>query len=757
MCGIIFLSCALVQTISFSEVDFVGLLAKSKFLLVFFIVSLSLVSTFGFVLKEVRIEGLKTVKVSELEEIYKGYINKDVNEQAIDDIILGIDTIGYFEEVSYELTGDDKAKFLKIKVKENPPIQRLEIVLNGPGLVDKETLRNSISLAEKKAFSFTKFWESIDNLAKLYSDKGYLVATPRSQDKSLASVYVSGTVAGESVKFIITEYVLYKLEFKLISEDEELKKEFERIKKEITLRQYADYERKNWFERIFDSEKSYVPTLKDLQSVVQSLSRYVYFTLINISAEDTNAKFPAKILNLTLVEKTIVSEPLKLKGVKTKDNTVFSESELVGEVREGIYSNFAILKKIQTVKEKYDKAGYFIDLSLEPNPDGYLYIVINEYKVRDVKFEGNNLTKSYVFDDMVYVRPGILLNRNELQLTYVELMKANFFKSIDFDFRPVQNEKSLVDVIIKLGEKDKKFDFQGGITYGPVNDRPWWDGFAGIVELSTTNPTGHGENLSITFQKSILETNINLSTGIRKPFGWPIIFGATIKFDSNKTADGTSTTNLVYSANLSTIKTTLGQLSTELRFEDSTESSSTKLNYKTLVTSASYILETLDNLYVPMNGYSITLTANKYFPLSESGSDAFSYLGEITMHLPILQNLSLASRVLAGQSFQNSGKPVTFSLAGLNQVRGAKPVMGTVIGLLNSEIRYKEKDQMFYGSLFYDIGFASNAYDFANLKQSVGIELGLTVPMFGLIRFGWGIPIQAEIKPNFFFLFGKTF
>lgn len=735
-----------------------SLFAKPKLLLVFFVIFLFLEQTFGFVLKEVRIEGLKTVKVSELEEIYKGYVNKDVNEQAIYDIIMGIDATGYFEEVSYELTGDDKTKFLKIKVKENPPVQRLEIVLNGPGLVDKETLRNSVFLTEKKAFSFTKFWDSIDSLAKLYSDKGYLVATPRSQDKSLASVYVSGTVTGDNVKFTITEYVLYKLEFELISEDEELKKEFERIKKEITLKQYADYERKNWLQRIFDSEKSYVPTLKDLQNVVQSLSKYVYFTLINISAEDTKAKFPAKILNLTLVEKTIVSEPVRLKGVKTKGNTVFSESELVGEVREGIYSNFAILKKIQTVKEKYDKAGYFMDLSLEPDPDGYLYIVINEYKVRDVKFEGNNLTKSYVFDDMVYVRPGILLNRNELQLTYVELMKANFFKSIDFDFRPVQNERSLVDVVVKLEEKDKKFDFQGGISYGPVKDRPWWDGFAGFAVLSTTNPTGHGENISITFQKSIPATNINLSTGIRRPFGWPIILGAGIKFDSNETADGTSTTNLVYSANLSTIKTPLGQLSTEVRVEDSTESSSTKLNYKTLVTSASYIFETLDNLYIPMNGYSITLTTNKYFPLSESGSDAFSYLGEITMHLPILQNLSLASRVLAGQSFQTSGKPVTFSLVGLNQVRGVSTSdIGTVIGLLNSEIRYKEKDQMFYGSLFYDIGFVSNTFDFANLKQSVGIELGLSVPLFGLIRFGWGIPIQAEIKPNFFFLFGKTF
>ncbi|MEN3041860.1 MAG: hypothetical protein ABDH59_00915, partial [Fervidobacterium sp.] len=65
-------------------------------------------------------------------------------------------------------------------------------------------------------------------------------------------------------------------------------------------------------------------------------------------------------------------------------------------------------------------------------------------------------------------------------------------------------------------------------------------------------------------------------------------------------------------------------------------------------------------------------------------------------------------------------------------------------------------DQMFYISLFYDLGFVDNIFSFNKLVSSAGIEFGLTVPIFGLIRAGWGIPIPST-QLNFYFMFGKTF
>jgi len=186
------------------------------------------------------------------------------------------------------------------------------------------------------------------------------------------------------------------------------------------------------------------------------------------------------------------------------------------------------LKTIQKVKDKYDKSGYIVNLNLETDKEGYLYIVVSETKVRNVKITGNERTKTYVFDDLIAVKPGDYLNRNQLQVTYIELKKSNFFKDVNLNFEPVDNDS--VDIVVNVLEKDKKFDFQGGITWGPVKNKPWYEGFAGIISLSSTNPFGYGENFSVSLQKALSTTDLSLNFGIRKPFEMPLSISSSISF-----------------------------------------------------------------------------------------------------------------------------------------------------------------------------------------------------------------------------------
>ncbi|MCX7653840.1 MAG: BamA/TamA family outer membrane protein [Fervidobacterium sp.] len=729
-----------------------------KGIFVLTLVLLLTVFSFSFILESVQFEGLKMLTSSELEECYKMYVGRDVNENAVYEILSNLDDTGYFDEIDYQIVEGKEPgkKILKIKVIENEPVKKVNLEVVGPGVLDKESIQKELKLKEGKPFSFAKFWESIDSIAKLYSSKGYLVATPKSQDKSFAFVYVGGKVEESEISFLVTEYVLYDLEFDVVSEDEDLKKEFAKIKSEIGVKKYRDYESKNWFEKIFDSEKDYVPTLQTIQGIFQSISKYVYFRVVDMSVQQTGSKIPAKSISITLTDNTVVRQPLKLKGIKTVGNTVFMQKELIGETKEDTYTNYAILSKIQQIKDKYDRAGYFIDLNLSLDDEGYLNIKITEIKVRNVKLSGNNVTRDYVFNDVISVKPGDYLKKGELQNTYIELSKLNFFKNVDIGIEPVEGDSSKVDVVIKISEKDKKFDFQGGVTWGPVKDRPWWEGIAGLLSLSTTNPFGYGENISISLQKALSTTNLSLTAGIRKPFGLPVLFNNTFSYQDNP-KDGGTESKLSYSVELNTLKTPLGQFGIGVGYKDTTYATDTTLNTKTVSISGNYVYETLDNLYVPMKGFSFTLTGTKYIPLSEKGSDALSYLGELTFHIPLDQSISLAFRLLSGQVFQTAGEPVTYELTGLNQVRGVKSSdKGTVIGLSNNEIRFKAPDQMFYISVFYDLGFVDNIFSFNKLVSSAGIEFGLTVPIFGLIRAGWGIPIPST-QLNFYFMFGKTF
>ncbi|QIV78480.1 BamA/OMP85 family outer membrane protein [Fervidobacterium pennivorans] len=714
----------------------------------------------GFVLKDVKFEGLKTIPKNELTYAYSAYIGKDINMYAIEDIVSQLEELGYFEDIQYvleDVPGKENEKILLIKVVENEPVSQVSLEITGPGIIAKETLQGSITLQEGKAFSFEKFWESINNIAKIYTDNGYIVATPKSQDKTFAFVYISGRIDGSNVLFKVTEYVLYDVKFEIQSNDEQFKSEFQNIEKQLSLPKYKDYEVKAPLLRIFDSPKNYVPTLQKFQEFFQNLSKYVYFKVIDISTFEEEIDIPAKSLVITLTDNTIVNQPAQLKGIRTKGNTIFSERELVGEVKEGTYTNFEILKTIQKVKDKYDKSGYIVNLNLETDKEGYLYIVVSETKVRNVKITGNERTKTYVFDDLIAVKPGDYLNRNQLQVTYIELKKSNFFKDVNLNFEPVDNDS--VDIVVNVLEKDKKFDFQGGITWGPVKDKPWYEGFAGILSLSSTNPFGYGENFSISLQKALSTTNLSLNFGIRKPFEMPLSVSSSISFNQ-ETQEGTTTTKWSTSAGISTLKMPIGQFSLTANYSETTTSSTTTLTTKTLALTGSYVYETLDNLYVPMKGYSFTFSGTKYFPLSEQGSDAVSYFTEATYHLPLSETVSLASRIYNAQVFQTAGAPVNFSLAGPYQVRGVKSEeKGTVLVLNNNEIRFKEPDQIFYFSIFYDLGFIGQAYTFDNLKSSAGVELGLVLPMFGLVRFGVGLQILPTFSPNFntYFIFGQTF
>lgn len=727
------------------------------------------ISVFSFILIDVKIEGLKTLSkddLTEVTEFYKSYINKDINMFAVNDIVSAFDDTGYFEDIKYELLDgkNENEKILKITVFENNPIKKINFEVLGPGVLDRNTLKNQIVLKEGKAFSFVKFWESINKVAKIYSDSGYLVATPKSQDKSFAFIYVTGKVEGErfgeEITFIVKEYVLYDVLYEIVSEDEEFKKEFDKIKSNISIQKYKDYEKKNWLLKILDTEKNYIPTLQTLQGFFQTLSKYVFLRIVDLSTTELeNLNIPAKEIVITLTDNVIVSQPMFLKGIRTVGNTIFTQKEIIGEPKEGIYTNFQILSTIQKVKDKYEKSGYFIDLNLSRDNEGYLNIVITEIKVGQVKIIGNTSTKEHVFNDLIAVKPGKYLVRNDLQSTYIELTKLNYFKNVDIGIENVPGDNTKLDVVIKITEKDKKFDFQGGVTWGPVQDKPWYEGIAGLLSLSSVNPTGNGEAFSISLQKALSTTNISISGSIRKPFELPISISNTLAYQENPNSYG-SEAKFSYNVGVQTLKSDFGQFGFEVGYKDATyvaSETSHATNVKTLSFSGSYVYETLDNLHVPMKGFSLTLSGTKYFPLNEEGSDALSYTGEVTYHLPVNEFTSLAFRIITGQVIQTAGDAIKFKLTGLNQVRGVKSeTEGSVFGLSNNEIRFKEPEQMFYISLFYDMGFVDNSFQLNNFVSSIGIELGLTIPIFGLVRVGWGIPIPSS-NVNFYFIFGKTF
>lgn len=95
----------------------------------------------GFVLKDVKFEGLKTIQKNELTYAYSAYIGKDINMYAIEDIVSQLEELGYFEDIQYvleDVPGKENEKILLIKVVENEPVSQVSLEITGPELLPRK-------------------------------------------------------------------------------------------------------------------------------------------------------------------------------------------------------------------------------------------------------------------------------------------------------------------------------------------------------------------------------------------------------------------------------------------------------------------------------------------------------------------------------------------------------------------------------------------------------------------------------------------
>ncbi|ONN27200.1 hypothetical protein XJ44_05295 [Thermosipho affectus] len=716
-----------------------------KFFVLFFL-GIFLFS-FATVLEKVTINGLKLLDEKDLEFAYSQYLGKDINDYAILDIVKSLKSTGYFSSVEWSKI-EGKGLELVIDVVENKKVEKVNLVVEGVGLISKETLDASITLKEDKPFSFVKFRESILNISKKYEDEGYIVSNVFSKNKEQAFIYVSGSVNATSVTFRVTEYALYEVEFS--GETENIEDILTKIKENSKLKEYKSYLSKNWFLRLFDDEKSYYPKMSDLQRIFQEFGKYVYFSPYSkIQILSVESEKPSKKLKIIVVQNRLIKNPLFFESVEVEGNTLYDFPEITAS---GTLTNSDLLDILQKVKDWYEKNEYIVNVQPKIKDNKFI-VSVTEYKFGDVKIEGLTRTKKYTFDDLIFIVPGDFANKSELRKTYVEIYKTQFFDNIDFDITPVST--NVLDVKLKLEEKTKRFNFIGGGAWGPPGDgKPWYEGFAAQVQLKTVNPFGFGQNIGLNLSLGLENKIVGLEYSIRKPFGRPLIFGTKLNY-SYSTDDATITNNVGFSISLSTLKINNNSYifgaGVDYKTTVSTQVSEEYLGGNVL---GGYIFETLDDLIIPTEGIYLNFTGQRYFKVMGNAPVAYKFQEEASIHIPV-GKFSIASRLYASQLLQEEGNKIYNYLSGLNSLRGAT-LEGNMAFLLNNDLRYvdKKSNYPFYFSLFGDMAYVGDTYTFDRIDWSVGVELGLNVPMLGLIRVG---EAYYNDKWNFFFLMGKTF
>ena len=192
------------------------------------------------------------------------------------------------------------------------------------------------------------------------------------------------------------------------------------------------------------------------------------------------------------------------------------------------YSQKKVMESLQNISGLYADSGY---LYVQVNPeektrDSVIDITFHikenwKVKIRKVNIVNNHRTWEEVIRRELFVFPGDYFNRSKLMLSYRNLYYLNYFQNIGIDFKPVPEDSTQVDLVIKVEEKPTG-QFGGGASYSQL------EGFFVNASIRQPNFMGRGWNLSLLVEYGIYRKNFSLSFTDPWFGGEPTMLGGSI-------------------------------------------------------------------------------------------------------------------------------------------------------------------------------------------------------------------------------------
>lgn len=510
---------------------------------------------------------------------------------------------------------------------------------------------------------------------------------------------------------------------------------------------------------IIESIKTKVGDKFDKEALRQDLQRVMelgYF-------QDVKASFKNYDGGLEVIIE-VVENPL-INKINITGNEVYKEAKILNMI--GIAKGEILnVKKLNTglkdLQYKYQDNGYILASYKNVNisKDGILSIDIDIGHINDIIIKGNTKTKDYVIKREIDIKKGQILKIGDIQEAYRNLYRLQYFEDIKPDFKKIEGEKNLANLIINI-EEGQTGQFNLGAGYSTM--KSWF----GYVEIKEKNLLGRGQNLSFNTQFGKKDTTFSLSFYEPWLLGTENSFGISV-YDK-RTDEKENEENGKYSEHRQGGSISLGRPLTEMWDG----------NVKFKVEKSETDWEAEDLSKDVHNTRSITLkvdrdTSNHPFNPTGGAIDIFSLeaAGEIFGGDTEFQKLEAdlrryypgfkeehawALRMKTGLGFGEIPPVDKYHLGGSNTLRGYENnIVGNDMLLLNAEYRFPVVDKI-TGVVFVDSGNAWETRDemsLENLKTSAGLGARMNTPL-GQIRLDYGWNDSGDGK--FHFNIGNTF
>ncbi|AMD94730.1 BamA/OMP85 family outer membrane protein [Leptotrichia sp. oral taxon 847] len=501
----------------------------------------------------------------------------------------------------------------------------------------------------------------------------------------------------------------------------------------------------------------------------------------------------------------IVQENPPVQSVNFKGNTLFTNDQLekaLGLKRGEILNGNLLDPDSNGVVKLYSKNGYTTARieSINVSEAGDVNIGLSEGIVKNVTFEkyiskkdddrqtdkNTKLkTKDYVFERVLEVKPGQVLEEKNIEQTMAELYRTGIFTRITPELYGSEDDPNERNVKFIVEERPTT-TINGSISYGTSV------GLVGGLKLSDDNFLGRDQQASI---------NLEASNKGDKTFSidW---FDPWVRGTERVQLGGSAywTQSVDDDADwdeLEKVKTigtrwTIGKgLNKDIyvrlaaRYDHKKEIYSggeVKDKYNLIALTPQLIYDTRDNINDPSKGLYANLTYERGELLKDPRKyDRFE--ADLRAFHPLFGKRNImAYRAVWGTTGSGTPDAMRFSVGGAETLRGYE--YGAFDGydefFASIENRTKINDTVQLVA-FFDIGNAwqkervnpatgrrtyspdrKNSHDFKDLKKGYGIGLRLNTPV-GPLRFDYGWPMDPE-KPGqkkdhgkFYFSFGQSF
>ena len=701
----------------------------------------------------VEFKGNRKIEASAINQALKSAPGSILTDADLSADIKAIFKMGYFDDVTAEVTDVAEGKAITFVVVEKPMIT--EIRIQGNKALKKDDIEGAMSVRNRQTVNPEKLKTDMEKIKALYDGKGFYNAEIR---------YTIEKAGERDVQIIVSIVENEKLFIRGISFEGNRTFTTKELKNMMTTNEWGIFH--------FFTDSGLLKKDQLKQDVGKLNAFYLNNGFINAQIGEPVITYDRDGIRI----KIPVSEGKQFRVGKvaiTGDELTTPRADLLAKLqirKKDFYDREAIMKDMDTFTQARNDEGYAsADVVPRTEPQEKTQTVDVTYEINKAKLVyfnriniiGNNKTRDNVIRRQLSVVEGDLYSRTKLKDSYMALNQLHYFEEIDFQSEKGPDE-TLTDVNIHVKEKPTGM-FSIGAGYSAL------DHAMVSAQVSQQNLFGRGQTLSLKASVGSSSTLYDISFTEPWLFDMPLWskfdlwnlyreydsynldskgFGATFGYPLYRYVTG----YVGYRLSLDNVKDVLNTASYYIKKQagDTTSSGVT----------VTLIRDSTDDPIFPSTG-SKNSASVEYTGGPLLGDVSYTRYGAASSwFFPLPLDTVVGVRGRIGYMQPNEGKEVPiferYYLGGINSLRGLRdvgpidPATGDPIGgltMLNFNVDYifpLIKNAGMKGVLFFDTGNSwESGYHLGDMRRTAGIGIRWYSPI-GPLRLEWGYVLDRK-------------